>query len=83
MSDVQVREAEADNKERLGLIAKLDHYLYERYPADEVFVLDMEAASRDDNIVTVLAYEGNTAIGRGAYPEETGEERHELSPHCA
>ncbi|WP_127534051.1 GNAT family N-acetyltransferase [Paenibacillus kobensis] len=67
MSNVQVREAAVNNKDLLGLIAKLDRYLYELYPADEVFVVDLEAASQDDNIVFVLAYEGENAVGCGAY----------------
>ncbi|WP_164744536.1 hypothetical protein [Paenibacillus xylaniclasticus] len=35
MSRIQVREVTAHNKELLKLIAKLDQYLYECYPAEK------------------------------------------------
>lgn len=67
MDSLRIVEVEATNKELQGLIAKLDTYLYERYPSDEVFGLDLEAAAEDDDIVFVLAYAGENAVGCGAY----------------
>jgi putative acetyltransferase len=48
-----------------GLIAKLDEDLYQRYPADEVHVVDF-TDPRIDEIVFVVAYLNETPVSCGA-----------------
>jgi len=66
MSSFHLQFVEPTNKELLALIAKLDDYLYSLYPADEVFVVDLDDSAVED-VVFVIAYADGAAAGCGAY----------------
>jgi putative acetyltransferase len=53
------------NMDLKGLIAKLDDDLYQRYPADQVHVVDFMDPNIDE-IVFVVAYLNETPVGCGA-----------------
>ncbi|ULL19126.1 GNAT family N-acetyltransferase [Paenibacillus sp. H1-7] len=66
MNTLTLQITEPKNKDLLDLIAKLDDYLYSIYPAEEVFVVDLDEPKVQD-IVFVVAYLDGKAAGCGAY----------------
>lgn len=66
MNTLTLKITEPTNEHLLGLIAKLDDYLYSMYPAEEVFTVDLDEPKVQD-VVFVVAYLDGTAVGCGAY----------------
>lgn len=62
---ILLHEVASDNKDLINLIEELDTYLYEQYPADEVFALDLTDPEISDTIF-VVAYYNDIAVGCGA-----------------
>ncbi|MFC5653412.1 GNAT family N-acetyltransferase [Paenibacillus solisilvae] len=65
MSELMIAEVAHDDVNLHRLIDKLDEDLLQRYPAEEVFVLDFSDPAIK-NVVFMVAYSGETAIGCGA-----------------
>lgn len=65
MEQIQLVEVTPEHSDLLSLISKLDAYLYERYPADEVHVIDFENPNVHD-ISFVVAYYAGIPVGCGA-----------------
>ena len=65
MAVVTLHEVESNNTDLLYLISKLDQYLYERYPSDEVYVIDFSDPDISKTIF-VVAYDNEMPIGCGA-----------------
>ncbi|WP_079913601.1 GNAT family N-acetyltransferase [Paenibacillus sp. 32352] len=72
MDTIQLKRTDSANPDLLQLIAQLDEELYAKYPADEVFVVDLSDPSVQD-VVFVIAYSGDAAAGCGAYRPLDGE----------
>lgn len=53
------------NHDLMQLISSLDQYLFERYPSDEVFVVDFSDPKINDTIF-MMAYDGARPVGCGA-----------------
>ncbi|MEK8126468.1 GNAT family N-acetyltransferase [Paenibacillus filicis] len=66
MGELTLQWVEPQNEDLLALIAKLDDYLYGLYPAEEVFVVDLDKPEVSQ-VVFVVAYEEGVAVGCGAY----------------
>jgi putative acetyltransferase len=65
MSELHIRETDARDAALRGLIARLDKELYERYPADAVYTLDLDDPSMDEVTFIVAELDGQ-AVGCGA-----------------
>lgn len=65
MNDLQLVQVTPENEDLAGLINKLDQYLFERYPVEEVHVIDFEDPLVND-ISFVVAYYAGQAVGCGA-----------------
>lgn len=63
--DITIQEVDFSNPDLLNLITKLDQYLYEIYPADEVFGVDF-SDPRIAEIIFVIAYDAHVPVGCGA-----------------
>ncbi|GGH13054.1 GNAT family N-acetyltransferase [Paenibacillus segetis] len=63
--DISLKEVDFRNPDLLHLITKLDQYLYEIYPADEVFGVDF-SDPRIAEIIFVIAYDSDVPVGCGA-----------------
>jgi putative acetyltransferase len=66
MSELALQFAGPKDEDLLALIAKLDEYLYSLYPSEEVFVVHLDEPKVSD-VVFVIAYLDNVAVGCGAY----------------
>jgi putative acetyltransferase len=65
MSEIKLVPVKPTDDHLALLIHKLDAYLNERYPADEVFTVDFESPKVKE-ITFVLAYWGDVPVGCGA-----------------
>ncbi|WP_219838429.1 GNAT family N-acetyltransferase [Paenibacillus sp. R14(2021)] len=68
MNDIVLKDAAIKDPDLLGLIDKLDTYLYEIYPPEEVFVVDLD----DPDLAAihfVVAYADGSPVGCGAIKE--------------
>ncbi|QGQ99497.1 GNAT family N-acetyltransferase [Paenibacillus psychroresistens] len=65
MDKINVQLVSHESIELIGLIAKLDEDLYQRYPEDEVHVVDFTDPSIAE-IVFIIAYQNETPVGCGA-----------------
>ncbi|BBI34497.1 GNAT family N-acetyltransferase [Cohnella abietis] len=64
---INIRQVDANNNaDLLNLIEKLDQYLFERYPADEVFVIDFTDSSSISDTIFMIAYDDERPVGCGA-----------------
>ncbi|WP_274654726.1 hypothetical protein [Paenibacillus humicola] len=61
---IKLEEVKPDHQDLARLIRKLDDYLLERYPADEVFGVDFNDPSTKE-MVFILAYLEGQAVGCG------------------
>ncbi|QHW33429.1 GNAT family N-acetyltransferase [Paenibacillus rhizovicinus] len=68
MHEPILRDVEINNPDLLQLIARLDAYLYEIYPPEEVFVVDLDDPHLSD-IHFVVAYVDGNPVGCGAIKE--------------
>lgn len=66
MDTVLLKQTDAKDPALLHLISQLDDYLYSRYPAEEVFGVDLNDQAVQD-VVFVTAYIDDVAVGCGAY----------------
>ncbi len=62
---LEIQTVESNHADLVKLIEQLDRYLFELYPADEVFVLDLEAPIAHD-VEFMIAYLNGVAVGCGA-----------------
>ncbi|MNW57160.1 putative N-acetyltransferase YsnE [compost metagenome] len=67
-SNINFVQVLPDDPDLISLISKLDQYLYELYPADEVFGVDLNDPYAYD-IHFVIAYLDETPVGCGAVRE--------------
>lgn len=65
MDEIKVVEVVPEDKDLAMLISKLDSYLNERYPVEEVHVIDFEDPNVHE-ILFVVAYVNGRAAGCGA-----------------
>lgn len=65
MNGIQLVQVAPTDDNLALLIQKLDTYLYERYPADEVFTVDFDSPKVEE-ITFILAYLGDVPVGCGA-----------------
>jgi putative acetyltransferase len=65
MNEIKFVPVKASDDHLAILIHKLDAYLYERYPADEVFTVDFDSP-KVEAITFILAYRGDVPVGCGA-----------------
>jgi putative acetyltransferase len=65
LENIQLKKVHHTSTDLIGLIAKLDEDLYQRYPADEVHVVDFTDPSIDE-IVFIVAYLDDVPVGCGA-----------------
>ncbi|GAA3413021.1 GNAT family N-acetyltransferase [Paenibacillus hodogayensis] len=66
MGELTLQTVKPNHNDLIALLSKLDRYLYSLYPAEEVFVIDLDEPKAND-VVFVIAYLDNTAVGCGAY----------------
>ncbi|WP_282939359.1 GNAT family N-acetyltransferase [Paenibacillus sp. RC67] len=66
MDTVLLKLTNSTDPDLLQLITQLDEYLFGKYPAEEVFVVDFKDPAIHD-VVFVTAYIDNVAVGCGAY----------------
>ncbi|HUC92168.1 MAG TPA: GNAT family N-acetyltransferase [Paenibacillus sp.] len=65
MGNIELAQVAPDNEELAGLIAKLDAYLLEQYPPDEIFGVDFADPSVNE-ITFIVAYLDGVPVGCGA-----------------
>ncbi|WP_314002666.1 GNAT family N-acetyltransferase [uncultured Paenibacillus sp.] len=65
MGQIELVQAAADNADLAKLIAKLDAYLLEQYPPDEIFGVDFDDPDVEE-ITFIVAYLGGVPVGCGA-----------------
>lgn len=65
MEKIQLKKVHHTSLDLSGLIARLDEDLYQRYPADEVHLVDFTDPSVEE-IVFVVAYLDEVPVGCGA-----------------
>jgi putative acetyltransferase len=63
--NINVKVVRSTDPDLLQLISRLDNELYERYPAEEVYAINMDDPKVND-IVFVVAYKDNIPVGCGA-----------------
>lgn len=58
MSQLIIQAVKPGHEDLIGLIAKLDSYLHELYPPDEIFGVDFEDPKTEDMLFAVAYWEG-------------------------
>ena len=72
MSSIHVRQVSVTDPHLLSLIRKLDEYLAEKYPEDEIYGLDLSSPSMS-SVLFAVAYADHTPVGCGALAPLEGE----------